>query len=66
MDGLGLGNITNAFGGLMGNELEAKTDGMLCSLLGGLDLGNMTEADLGGRLGDLGLGNITDADLDGL
>ena len=38
----------------------------LGDLLGGLDLGNMTEADLGGILGDLGLGNITDADLDGL
>jgi len=39
---------------------------MLGSLLGGLDLANMTKADLGGLLGDLGLGNITDADLDGL
>ena len=69
MGDLAAGNITDALGSLVSDETEAEATGMLDGLgglLGGLDLGNMTEADLGGILGDLGLGNMTDADLDGL
>lgn len=69
MGNLAAGNITDALGSLVSDETEAEATGMLDGLgglLGGVDLGNMTEADLGGILGDLGLGNMTDADLDGL
>lgn len=68
---LGLGNMENMTESDANEMLGSLLDGLGLSslvggLLGGLDLGNLTEADLGGLLGDLGLGNMTEADLGGL